>query len=901
MWSLGPLAFAAPWVLAAVAALPVLYWLLRVTPPSPRLIRFPAIRLLFGLSQREDTPAHTPWWVVLLRMTLALLVILGLAHPLINPGARVAAQGGPLLIAVDDGWASARNWDRRRQTLDSLFDQAERAGRPVILLTTAPPAGGGPIAASPMMAAAALRPAAQAMAPKPWPVDRAAAAAALKEVPKHSAMQAVWLSDGIDDGRADTLARTLQAFGGGLEILTDGAGETARLVHPPRFDAAGLTVRLSRAGAGPEPAAHLRLLDSQGRLLAREQIAFPADKSVVDHPLTLPPEMRNRIVRMDIEGERGAGSVALLDERWRRRPVGLVSGAAADKDAPLLSNLYYVERALAPFAELRKGDPGELLKRELAVLMLADVGTIGDEMRQAMARWIEQGGVLVRFAGPRLAYEQSRDREDALLPVRLRGGGRAMGGTMSWTEPMPLAAFPDTGPFEGLAVPAEVKVSSQVLAEPSLDLGEKTWARLADGTPLVTAEARGQGHLVLIHTTANAEWSNLALSGVFVDMLRRLVAMSQGVREGQGSNGLLAAAELLDGFGRPTAPSGAAAAIPAAEIDRAQPGPRHPPGFYGAEASRRALNLAPSVGALQRLTAPSGSRLTYFSDLRREIDLKPWLLTAALALALMDTLVALGLRGLLRATAKAGLVALLLLPGDPAEADDFAMKAGLEPHLAFVRTGDAAIDKVSEAGLAALSDLLQQRTSVSLGQPMGVDVESDPLLFFPLLYWPVTPLQTTLSAASQTRVNDFMRQGGMIVFDTGDLGAGEGSQTLRGLTQGLSIPPLAPVTEEHVLTRAFYLLKELPGRYGGGTVWVEQEAGGTINDGVSPVVIGGHDWAAAWAADANGRPMFAAVPGGERQRELAYRFGVNLVMYALTGNYKADQVHLPHILERLGR
>ena len=95
-------------------------------------------------------------------------------------------------------------------------------------------------------------------------------------------------------------------------------------------------------------------------------------------------------------------------------------------------------------------------------------------------------------------------------------------------------------------------------------------------------------------------------------------------------------------------------------------------------------------------------------------------------------------------------------------------------------------------------------------------------------------------------------------------------------------------------------MQSFPGRFAGGRVWVEDRAGG-VNDGVSSVVIGANDWAAAWALDEFGRPVAAVVPGGERQREMAYRFGVNLVMYTLTGNYKADQVHVPAILERLGQ
>src|SRR5262249_21170420 len=185
----------------------------------------------------------------------------------------------------------------------------------------------------------------------------------------------------------------------------------------------------------------------------------------------------------------------------------------------------------------------DLLKRELAVVILADVGAITQTETAMLSRWIEKGGVLLRFAGPHLA-----ENTDTLLPVRLRPGDRALGGALSWEKPEPLAPFAEASPFHGLAVPKEVLVSRQVLAEPTIDLGNKTWARLADGTPLVTAEKRGQGWIALVHTTANADWSNLALSGLFVDMLRRVLAMSQGVAA--AGEGALPPIETLDGFGR---------------------------------------------------------------------------------------------------------------------------------------------------------------------------------------------------------------------------------------------------------------------------------------------------------------------------------------------------------------
>lgn len=920
MLSLGALAFAAPWALAAGLLLPLLWWLLRVTPPAPRRLRFPAIRLLFGLEGREDSAARTPWWVLALRLLIAILVILGAAHPLINPPQPLAHAGGPLVLVIDDGWASARDWAARRRALDDVLRQAERADRPVMVLPTAPPADGSRLEAGALMPASQARALVLALVPKPWAPDRAAAAEAVKAIPRDRVAQVVWLADGIDDGHGESLARALQSLGGGVDVMQ---GQSGRLLLPPTEDSArdGLTLTVRRlTGLSVPERFAVRAMDDAGRVLGRQEAVLPPDQSDVAVPLQLPAELRNRLARVDIENEQGAGSVMLLDERWRRRPVGLSGGD--DSGAPLLAQLYYVERALAPSADLHRGEISELLSGEMAVLMLADVPAILGTTAERLGKWIEAGGVLVRFAGPQLAHAAaggistssaaasggstpsatSTSGPDPLLPVRLRDGGRNLGGTMSWTTAQGLAPFTADSPFAGLAVPSEVEVNAQVLAEPTLDLSEHSWARLADGTPLVTGARRGKGWVVLVHTSANAAWSNLALSGLFVDMLKRLVGLAEGIG-GHVAGGPLPPTKTLDGFGHLGAPSAAAAVItgnPAAT----KPGPRHPPGFYGDAGTRFALNLAPAIGRPAALTPPSGVRQTRLGEHASELDLKPALLTAALALTVLDLLVALALRGLVgRRSATALLILTLFAPTTSRAADAFALEAGLATRLAYVRTGDAAMDRKSQAGLSGLSRIIGERSTASLAEPMAVDIETDPVLFFPLLYWPLNTGQKPPSAKAAEKLNAYMKAGGLILLDTGTEADAAGitdDEKLRSLTQGLTIPPLAPVTEDHVLTRSFYLLKEMPGRFDGGTVWVADGQGPT-NDGVSPVVVGGNDWAAAWAVDDRRRPLFAVIPGGERQREMAYRFGVNLVMYAMTGNYKADQVHLPAIMERLGR
>jgi uncharacterized protein DUF4159/aerotolerance regulator-like protein len=906
MLSLGPLAFAAPWLLLGLTVLPVLWWLLRVTPPAPRRVRFPALRLLLGLTPREETPAKTPLWLILMRMALIALIILALAHPLLNPNATLAGNG-PLVLAVDNGWTAARHWDERRAALDRLIDQAEREGRRVVLVGTAPPPGE---AAPPPLSV--LRPAdargeADKLAPEPWPEDRKATLDRIAKLGISGAADVVWLSDGIDDGNAAAFAEGLLRFGS-VRVRADAVGDLPRLLAAGDADDKDLTATVRRADASGPERLIVRAIGDDSRLLARQEVSLaPGVDRTVAH-LAMPSELRNRAAAIEVEGESSAGTMLLLDERWRRRPVGVVSGQRGTAAQPLLSGAYYLERALQPFSEVRRGDVPTLLKGDIAVLSLPDVPPAGAEEKAALIKWMENGGVVLRFAGPHLA-EQA---DDDLLPVTLRRGGRTLGGALSWEKPAKLAPFGAESPFAGIDIPDDVTVSRQVLAEPTVELGGKTWARLTDGTPLVTAEKRGKGWLVLVHTTADPEWSNLAISGLFVNMLRRVVALSQGVSG--NSDAALPPVETLDGFGRLQHAPSSVQAIAAGAFADTVASPSHPPGFYGTPDARRALNLA---GAVKHFAAigelPAGAvRESYVrSD---EVDFRPGLLGAALALGLLDLLIAYALRGLLprlprarRGAATAGLGLLLALAIHPARADDsFTAEATSELHLAYVRTGIPEIDEESRAGLAGLTDILGHRTAIEAAAPMEVDPERDELIFFPLLYWPVVDGQQLPSSKAIERLNRFLATGGTILFDTHDQGsrtafsAEAAQQRLRRLAAGLNIPRLVPVPPDHVLTKSFYLMQDFPGRWSGGTLWVEP-VDDQVNDGVASVIVGGNDWAGAWASDGRGQPLYPVVPGGEPQREQAYRFGVNLVMYALTGNYKTDQVHVPAILERLGQ
>ncbi|MGW1424775.1 DUF4159 domain-containing protein [Bradyrhizobium manausense] len=933
-----PLAFTEPLLLIGLVSLPVLWWLLRVMPPRPRRIEFPPTRLLFDIAPREETPSRTPWWLTALRLLAAALVIFAAAGPIWNPQTGLAASKAPLMIMFDDGWSAASNWDTRIKAADELIANADNDRRAIALVPLSEPNRD-----ITLMPAGAARVALRQIVPKPYSIERVETLTAIDRFLKATGdCEIAWLSDGVDTGRGEEFVAGLGKTLGdrSLTVFEGGSSSPLALVAAENA-AAKMTVKVLRTDSGIA-AGTVRALDQKASPIGEARFTFGPQDKEVEAAFDLPVELRNDISRLEISGERSAGAVQLLDKRWRRRAIGIVSGATSETAQPLLAPTFYLTRALAPFADVRLADKGspqqgitQFLDQKLPMIILADIGTVAPELRERLNAWIAQGGVLVRFAGPRLAQA-----EDDLVPVKLRKGGRTLGGSLTWEKPQHLAAFAADGPFAGVAVPKDVTVSRQVLAEPDAVLATKSWASLEDGTPLVTGEHRGKGIVSLFHVSADMRWSDLPMSGTFVEMLRRVVDMSgYTAKPGPGvaaeaSAETLAPLHMLDGFGAFGPPPATAKPLTADYRDRATPD--HPPGFYGPAEGPLAVNTLANADRIAALNTASlrARHATYTNAEPR--DLRGWLLSTSLALFLVDAIIVAllggGLAALLRRRAAPAVILLgLMVAGiavlspTPSRADsasdEFAMKSTSQTRLAYVVTGNADVDSIVKAGMSGLTLFLAQRTALEAGDPVGVDPARDELAFFPLIYWPIVPGTPKPPQDAINKIDAYMKQGGTVIFDTrdaveappGENGASQtpGMQALREILSSLDVPELEPVPREHVLTKTFYLLRDFPGRFNSGQTWVEAlpredddesaQRPARGGDGVSPIIITSNDLAGAWALRPDGQPMLPLTPGEPRQREFAYRAGVNIVMYTLTGNYKADQVHAPALIERLGQ
>ncbi|MER8958899.1 MULTISPECIES: DUF4159 domain-containing protein [unclassified Mesorhizobium] len=936
-----PLSFGAPMLLWGLLALPVIWWLLRLTPPRPQTEVFPPLRILARVLRREETPQQSPWWLTLLRLLMAALVVAALAEPVFNPREKLPAEGAALALVIDNDWASAADWGKRVATAERLIADANSNGVPVLIAFTAekPNAEIGPFDA----AAALDR--LRAAKPRPIPTDRPAVyarvASALESLP--GASVAV-LADGLAAQGDEAAFNTLLSKNAARVVwaVSDRLSLTGLTGADNQVDGFALTA--IRAPGDPAPAqVTAGAFDDKGRRITDATLTFAPGGTTATSTMAVPFELRNDFAYVALDGERQAGAVRVLDESSKRRRVGLLSQAEADQAQPLLSPLYYIRRALQPFADLVEPSSvdladaiPQLLDQKPAMIVMADVGTIPEQARQRLVDWVDKGGTLVRFAGSRLA---AAGNDDDLLPVRLRTGERSLGGALSWTAPQPVTEFPKTGPFADLAPPTEVTVTRQVLAEPTPDIVERTWATLADGTPLVTGMRKDKGTLVLFHVTPEATWSNLPISGSFVEMLRRIVQLSRNqgaaVANAEAAATSLAPYRMIAADGTLVPPTPDARPL----VPGAGPLPvtlENPPGLYGSETGVFAHNLLGGDSAFRPLARPEitvpVTTIQYAFD--EQHNLKGPLVTAALVLMVLDTLAVFWMGGLLSrrprragaaATAAVLLIALGALIGhaDVARADDAkpgdteAIGDISKTRIAYVLTGEPGVDSISRAGLEGLTRFLIEKTALEPGAPAGVDISKDELSFYPLIYWPIDPSAPLPSEAAIARIDAYMQQGGTVLFDTRDqfangIGADSTSpatERLRDILGNLNVPPLEPVPSDHVLTKSFYILPEFPGRFAGSPLWVEAslEASNTENrpvrtgDGVSPIMITANDFAGAWAVDENGDPLLPTVPSDPMQRIYALRAGVNIMMYMLTGNYKSDQVHVPVLLERLGQ
>lgn len=878
---MGSLTLLAPLTLLGLLALPFVWWILQISPPAPKRRLFPPVAILKDIVTDEETPDGTPLWVLVYRLFMVALTVFALSLPLFQRQSDLDTS--LLTLIIDDSATSAPLWN------DMLDDararlRIEQSNNETVILILGEEGSDDPL---PVPASEALR-RLQSASPRSdgrFPV--------LPQLPDNR--RTVFLSSGVSFETDGDVTAQLRDASATLVLPND----TQMVIVPGDVRETSEGFEADWFSATSPRTATIEALASNGDVLASVPLTIGVGQSLGTAQIALPPQLRSRVTRLRVAGMRAGAATKLLDDSFGRPLVGVLAPPSGTS-SPLLSEDFYAQQALGPFADLFIGDPETVLSLNPSVLVMPDSMS---SSAAPIQDYVESGGVLIRFAGPQLA-----EGDDTLSPVPLRRGGRSIGGALAWETPQTLAPFSSESPFAGLPIPDDVTVSRQVMARPGSETDANTWARLEDGSPIVTSAPLGEGRVILFHVTAGPEWSNLAISGLYVDMLKRILPLAktrQITPASEGSSWTLD--RILGPFGELRPPPPLPVVIDE-ENWTGHPTADHPPGYYRSGTRQSAIQAIANPETIQPIDERGltierldGSEPRSFAGI---------LLGIALIMLALDMVVSAIVSGRfnrgLSVTASLIMATLIFSP-TPTVAQDRVEEAALGLHLAYIETGDARLDEVSKTGVETLARELNRRTTI---EPVGVHAvtpDSDGLVMYPFLYWPVRLDTPALSEQQRLNINNYIAAGGTLVIDTADeternLRAGSAHSGLARVTEGLNIGRLTTVPEDHVLTKSFYLTFVFPGRWANGPVFVE--AAGAAQggrDGVTSVIIGSNDWAAAWAIDENAGTLAELSNDIPRQREMAMRFGVNIAMYALSGNYKADQVHAAELIRRLGR
>ncbi len=598
-----PIDFASPWMLATLPpALLIGFMLMRSIERRPKEVSFPAMFILEMLDDTERDPDRMPWWQQMINYGAISAAVMGAAGPTWNAPDTFSAEG-PVILAVDNGWDSSDNWDDVMQKARDVVKQAYNEKREIILVQMAAPENAqGYSISSPMDALIALQ-SLENVEPMPWMVDYTALSEGVNAMENGQYGGAFWLGSGLAHDGVQEFVAELQSKAPlyyfendseSLPVVLDGAefdkGDYRLSIQRP-YDSDALDIRV--AGYAQD-----------GTMLAAYDYHFSEGQRKIDVQFDVPElsssqSISSEIFRFSVEGEKNAAAHIIVDDQWKPRSVGLVVQNRAESES-LLSESRFIKTALASHAETILGGVEELVESgDVSVLVVPDAVTISGVAATKIKDWVEQGGTLVRFAGPNMARDAHTN--DPLLPLDLRQGVRGFSRDVSGMAAAGvkgrIGGFDDQSPLRGIARDSDIQIEKQVMVQPGPDVEDKVWATLDDGTPLISADKRGEGQVVLFHTTANTAWGDLSLSDNFVDMLVGIVASAKSIQnEDDLDISDMSPMLTMDGFGVLGTPPGYAQNLQSLPCEVSSV---NPPGLYGGSLSALACNLSTSLDDLQ--------------------------------------------------------------------------------------------------------------------------------------------------------------------------------------------------------------------------------------------------------------------------------------------------------------
>lgn len=649
--------------------------------------------------------------------------------------------------------------------------------------------------------------------------------------------------------------------------------------------------------------------DIKQRIIIRQKVS--QDKIKYDEQnfgnfsVEIPKEKNDLIYYFKISNSKSVSSVAIKSNYVKKKKIGLVQTNFQDNDNEYFRANFFVRKALESNYDLKSLPLDQLLSPNKSLIISDDFDTTFFGFEERILQWIGEGGTFLKFAGDKfLSHAENNQLSSVLGIIPITKKVISVDGELSFKRNLSIAQISGKSPIRDFEIPKKIKINKYIEIPKNIDnLKLKFWVKLDNGAPLITQRPYEKGNLILVHLPANNEWSNISLSIFFPDLLNKIIQISRGINAEEVQQ-IFKPLKILDALGNLVEPRIDTLNLDSKIFMDSKLTRDNPPGLYKNELGFHGLNISDYLqNEYDYIYLPKEIIIDDFNS-NSSFEIKNFLVLLCLLVFVCETLVNFLGRDFLKFKyfnpLKVMFLILIVFSPNIVFANEKLDYLG-QTKLAYIQTGVEEIDRINYEGLREISSYISSKTSAILGSPIGLDLEKDEIDYFPIIYISLIKNAKNLNDISLGKLQNFINSGGILLFDCKasfeSLFVEDCLILFKKHYKNLDISAFKKLTSESTLSKSFYLLNSYPGRKN-EMVYIAYN-NQINNDKVLSIVIGNNDWTGAWAKDANNSFLLPLFENDKEQRDLSFRFGTNIVLYSLTGNYKSDQVHIPEILKRM--
>ena len=891
--------FGNTFALIGLLSLPIIFFIVKLYPPTPREKKYSSFFLLKDILKTNNTKSKFPLWLLILRLLLCLLIIIFFSDPYLKKTSTTENYKNYVIIA-DNGWSITSNYQNYKNIIKDISIEAENHNKELHIYFSSLEKITKPNIFkhhNEVMEFISRN------APLAQQTFRKNLNKILEQNNYFKSSKVFYIFSNFDSGSLLAQNKTLSLIKENnslIEIINPIKKIT--FIKELNIKKEKLELKIQRKGYYANNDFTLKIFGDNSDVLFEKKYTFKSNLNEYKLLETFPLEVINQFFKIKILNESHAGATFYLDDYGKRVAIGLVAEDEISSEKPLLSPIYYIKKSLDQNHSIHIASIKKILEEKKSIIFLPSNNKVSKTDKKRLKNWVNKGGVLVRFSDKNIINQKNLYLDEKNYFPSLRRIAK----DFSIQEKLSITPFKKNKLLSSLEIPNDLVFEKQLIID-NHKSDIVVLASLEDQSPLITMKYVGSGKVILFHVTSNNEWSNLPLSSLFKDIISKLllVPLEQKIEYSEE----MSMKFRINSYGELASPIKTYYYKNSDFLKENYPSFRNPAGIYENENLSIALNLSGNFNTESFFSNIDEKFLIKSNYEKSVFQLKNYILVLIFITFFLDMLINILLKNnvlLIKffKNIRISTFLLVFLIILPIHRKIDASENYNNLFLAYVKTDNKLFNQIAFSGLNNLKSYLIKRTSISPKGVKEIDIINDKILYFPLIYWKVADNINNLEEKTVKKIRNYLNTGGIILFDIIE-SSRSGSSTneyalekIKALFSDLGIEKLEQISKDHTIARSYYLLKNFPGRFDNRNLLIDTDNLDS-KDGVSSVIVGSNDWTGAWAVDNNNYPLYQVVPGGDRQREISFRFGINLMMYALTGNYKSDQVHNKSILERL--